>query len=53
MSLLRAWRGMVRRSAPRGHQSRRLAVEALEDRTLPSTLTVLTNADGGDDSLRG
>jgi hypothetical protein len=52
MSFLRAWRGMVRRSAPRGKHSRRLAVEALEDRTLPSTLTVLTNADSGDGSLR-
>jgi hypothetical protein len=52
MSFLRALRGMVRRSAPRGNHSRRLAVEALEDRTLPSTLTVLNNLDSGDGSLR-
>jgi hypothetical protein len=30
-----------------------LSVEVLEDRTLPSTLTVLNNLDSGDDSLRG
>src|SRR6516165_11021127 len=31
---------------------RRLALEALEDRTLPSTLTVLNNHDNGAGSLR-
>jgi hypothetical protein len=28
-------------------------LELLEDRTLPSTLTVMNNADSGDGSLRG
>src|SRR5437660_12692809 len=45
-----------RRDPCRGHRSavRRFVprVEALECRALPSTLTVLNNADSGDNSLR-
>src|SRR5260370_145934 len=42
-----------RRSLPaRRPQNRRLAIEILEDRTLPSTFTVLNLADSGAGSLR-
>ena len=36
----------------KGRLSPRLGVELLEERTVPSTFTVLTLADGGDGSLR-
>src|SRR5262245_36155605 len=57
MSLQRLWRCLDRpatgsraRSAPR--QRARLMVELLEERSVPSTLTVLNNLDSGAGSLR-
>src|SRR5262249_50268281 len=44
---------LVNRDAPRRRSaSCRLSVEALEDRTVPSTFTVLNAVDSGDGSLR-
>src|SRR5947209_7816585 len=62
MFLFNALRGLRRGTAPRrsgplqcaarGGSTRPLLLELLEGRTLPSTLTVLNNADNGDGSLR-
>src|SRR5229473_905647 len=62
MFLLNSLRGMIRqattrrqvpRSLPgRRSRNRRLGIEVLEDRTLPSTFTVLNLADSGPGSLR-
>src|SRR5260370_1251680 len=63
MFLLNSLRGMIRgaysprqvrrRLLPgRPRQNRRLGIEVLEDRTLPSTFTVLNLADSGAGSLR-
>src|SRR5260370_22893414 len=62
MCLLNSMRGMIRqattrrqvplRSPGRRPQNRRLVIEVLEDRTLPSTFTVLNLHDSGAGSLR-
>src|SRR5437762_3030951 len=59
MSFFSWLRNRISNRAPRGRAQRRAAaprfrpqLEALEDRCLPSTLTVLNNLDSGPGSLR-
>src|SRR5262245_34764371 len=49
----RAGQGRRTRAALRQRTASGLCLEALEDRALPSVLTVLNNLDGGPNSLRG
>lgn len=51
-SWLSFWRSASSRVPSRRRRRRRPCLEQLEDRMVPSTLTVLNNHDGGTGSLR-